>query len=295
MDSLEELTQLYALQMTERERAEIEAQIWGLIPKADRPKSGIDEYIASKFGGSRYAISGRHFLYRAGRHADALWKRIESGMPLNSAVTILRRSRETARLKNLTIDDALTAELEKYDTTGYEVRSPDGKVIRRTKPSRLPTPEDSSGPHSAEGREFWNAIRRMFGDYLNTRLASCDPMELDSIRRTVESDLNVLLADMQKMISRASRGAMPVAIVARQVVVQACHTLGMDPPGVGKPVDMQKAKQQRKLYLRQYHPDVHGGSEATRPLYEATNEAFRIIEQYNENLRPSRSNTSGDK
>ena len=287
MTSMEELIELYKLDMTEKERAELEAQIWNLVPRDERI-GGIDDHLSSKLGVTGYAMRERHFLFRASKTAEALWKRIDGGMTLHAAVTVMRKSRRAAQSEGISVVEALEKELEKYDTTGYEIKSPDGKVIRKTKPSRLPDPDETSTiPNTKEGRDFWNSIRRMFADYLNGRLAECDPMEADNIRRTVESDLNTVLIDMQKMISKASRQAMPIRSVSRQSIVQACHTLGMNPPAPGKMVDIGVAKRQRKLYARQYHPDVHGGSEVTRPLFEATITAYKVIEQYNENLKSS--------
>lgn len=57
----------------------------------------------------------------------------------------------------------------------------------------------------------------------------------------------------------------------------ACGVLGVKVPKKGKPVDLEKAAENRRELLKKYHPD-RGGN---REQFQAVNSAFELVEKYN--------------
>jgi len=280
MSQLDELIERYSSRMSERERASLEAQIWSLIPKAERPDRGLAVYMHDRFGAQSTHARCRQQLLLAGARAEALWARIESGMPLNTAVSVLRSVKGAPDPES-----AMAQALEDYDKTGYEARLSDGKVVRRRSPSRLRREAPpKSVPHD---RTFWRSLRATMSEYVNSRLVGCDPTDADKLLRRFEVDLNLLIADFQDAISSVPKRGIEIAAVSRRTLIASCRTLGMDPPKVGMPVDMKQATLQKRRHARVYHPDVHGGSEATRGQFESVMQAFKTLERYNEMLPAS--------
>lgn len=295
-DTIEDLSSLYDVQMTERERASLESQIWELVPSGKRPKGGIGAYFNQQFGVTNSSCRHRHQLHLAGDDANPLWAKLESGMPLRTAVLILRQAQSSSRKTRFPLHEEVERQLHRYESMGVQVKTTNGKVFRRSKAGSthrdpIPSQLEVETKKAVDVKNFWMAMRSMVASYINTKLDGYDSMEIDSVRRRVEADLNVFLTDMQDIIRRAPKGRIELVGVTRRQVIDACRALGMDPPPPGKPVDEKKAKLQRKLYSRQYHPDVHGGSEETRHLFQAAIEGFKIIERYNQELNPS---TVGD-
>lgn len=292
-NTLEELSSLYNVQMTEHERARLEAQIWGLVPSSERSKGGIGGYFRRKFNIPGYAITNRHQLHLEGEVVAPLWDRIHQGMPIHTAMLILRDSRRSSQATGISLADEIKRHLEKHDNLGIAVQTSTGKVFRRNPAARATRAEsvESELPRAtqevSEAKNLWAKMRTMVSEYLDARLEGCDPSDIDDTKRRVEADLNVVISDMQDAVRRAVRGRVDVESVTRRQVVDACRALGMDPPSPGKPVDEKKAKQQRKLYSRQYHPDVHGGSEETRHLFQAVNDSYKVLERYNEQFQSS--------
>jgi len=280
MTQLDELIASYASVMSEKERASLEAQIWSLIPKPERPPGGLGDYMHARFGAQTTYALCRQQLLRAGPCVEELWIRVAAGMPLNTAISVFRSVKGSED-----VADAISKALRTYDTTGYEARSADGKVTRRRKPSRLRKPGDlAPASEVAHDRTFWKSLRSMMSEYVNSRLAGCDPMDVDKLLRRFEVDLNLLITDFQDKISDVPKRGIEILSVSRQALIAACRTLGMDPPRPNKPVDMKLASLQKKRYARVYHPDVHGGSEATRGQFESVMQAYKVLEQYNDFL-----------
>lgn len=292
-DTIEDLFSLYNVQMSELERARLEARIWGLVPTGSRTKGGIGGYFRWKFGIPGYATTNRHQLHLTGEDAAPLWERIDQGMPLHTAMVILRDAKRSAQVTKISLVDEIKRHIDKHDNLGVAVQTAGGKVFRRnpagkTQVENVPSELPRATKEVSEAKNLWVAMRTMVSDYLDSRLEGCDPADVDSARRRVEADLNTVISDMQAVIRRVVNGRIDTGSVTRSQVIDACRALGMDPPSPGKAVDEKKAKLQRKLYSRQYHPDVHGGSEETRHLFQATIEAYKLLESYNEQLQSSR-------
>jgi len=280
MTQLDELMASYAAVMTERERASLEAQIWSLVPKPDRPAGGLGDYMRERLGAQPTHALCRQQLLLAGARVELLWARVDAGMPLNTAISILRSVKGAED-----VAVALVKALEVYDTTGYEARMPDGKVVRRRSPSRLrKSGEPGPSAEFSHDRSFWRSLRATMSGYVNARLAGCDPTDADKLLRRFEVDLNLLIADFQDAISSVPKRGIEITAISRQALFAACRTLHMDPPRIGRHVDMKLAGLQKKRLARVYHPDVHGGSEVTRGQFEAVMQAHKVCEKYNEML-----------
>ncbi len=245
--------------------------------------TGLVGYMQDRFETPQSKSRARQFLHSAGPAADPLWERIEQDMTLHSALQIMQGARERAE-GGEELAFAVRTGISDYDNFGYASRSPNGKIVRRRLPGSTAPPPSASDPTPA-GRAFWSFLRSHVMEYIKTRLPDADQHTRDGVIRRFEVDLNVLLADLQKEISKAPKqGLKAVLAVSRKSVTQACQVLNMRPPKVGQPVDMETARLQRKRHARAYHPDSHGGSEATRDQYQAVMEAFKLLETYNESL-----------
>jgi hypothetical protein len=71
----------------------------------------------------------------------------------------------------------------------------------------------------------------------------------------------------------------------RKKLVDACQLYAIDPPRDGKPLDMSAARRARRTLSRLYHPDTNGGDTSLLEKFHEVNEAYRLIEQYNESIQ----------
>ncbi len=284
--TLDELEAQYSAEMTQKERASLEADIWSRVPKEIRvltKHTGLVGYMQDRFETPQSKARARQFLHSAGPAADPLWERVEGDMTLHSALQIMQSARERAE-NGEDLAFAVQNCIAEYDNFGYASKSPDGKIVRRRLPGSNSPPPAASDP-TPGGRAFWSFLRTHVMEYIKTRLPDADQHTRDGVIRRFEVDLNVLLVDLQKEISKAPKQGLKATIaVSRKSIIQACIALNMKPPKVGQPVDMETARLQRRRHARAYHPDSHGGSEATREQYQAVIEAFKLLETYNESL-----------
>jgi hypothetical protein len=263
---------------SERERAALEAQIWGQTPKAERPKGGIGHYFHDHYKSSVYSVANRHILYNAGPAIDPIWERIDKNMPLNTAVTIFRRAKLYVQNTGVSLSEAISRKLREYDSIGH-VTVVQGKVIRRRNPTRVSS-HDGDFKKSDEYKVFWNNLRKSFYDFLNHRLSGCDPLEVERIQKIFEVDLDMTVSNLQNLVSRA-KGQKLIPKISRGKLIEACYTLGMDPPRVGKNVDIKKISKQWRIHARQYHPDVNPNASAQ---FEAAKIAYELLKEYHENF-----------
>ena len=296
MSILEDLKARYAFEMTERERATLEAQIWSLVPRSDRDstKPGMAMYMSKLFSVAHRTIRVRQYLLRAGSAADPLWDRVQKDMTLSTALNIMQEAWSLKQSNSsMELSAAVIKSIEDYDKSGdYAAKSSNGKLVRRKRPNSIRGPTSTSTSTSAN-KIFWNTLRAHIGDYAKSRLEGTDPVIYDRILRSFEADLNILFEDFQQELSKAPRAGLEILAVSRKVMIQACNILGMDPPKPGKPVNMKLASTQRKRFGRMYHPDVSGGSKETTDQYMAAMEAYRILQKYSENFTISNVKTNG--
>jgi hypothetical protein len=302
MSALDDLEAKYGEPMSEKDRAELEAQIWALVPRDVRAKlveggerKGLVGYFHAKFSASSHQLRCRQFLQTHGAAAEPLWQRVESGLTLTSAADIMRRAAKDVG-DGAVLEDAVKKRLEEYDSTGYETKTAGGKTVRRRPPSRLPEAEGGWTPpedEAPEGRAFWTFLRKQIASFISSKLPEGDPRVRETLLRNFEVDLNVLIADFQRDLHRSPKGSLfkPERAPSRKAVLRACTTLGIVGPRSGHPVDAVKAKAQYRAHCRAYHPDIPGGTEETRDLFQAAQAAWKTIQDYNESLKETHQDT----
>lgn len=299
MTDMRGLEGLYALSMSEQERAELEAEIWNTLPKSMRPKAldggqGKEFYISRRFSVSQHSVRMRHVIWSSGPDvAPILWERVNKDMPLSVARGILKEAARHAAAHIKPLSESVRLKLSEYDGPGGSVRTLKNgkKFVARGPAARGRGPlylvADTSAPQSPRfpsDREFWMRIRSEVRDFVSDRLADADESARDAAVSESSALLNGLAQDVQRRVARALRPTLPRKGVSRSDLEQACLTLNMKPPEHGKPADLSVAFAQRGRHARVYHPDVHGGSEETLSKYRDVMEAYRTLEIYNETL-----------
>ena len=288
-DQMSDLVARYGAATTDREKAQIEAMIWRLTPKSERlkgPSMGIGNWFAAKYKVNAGTVTTRQRMFLAGPVANPLWDRIEKDMPLFAAVSLLRKAESYVKNTGVPLADAIQRVIKNYDSLGVSAEHKDGRVVRRRKQTDLP-PGGELKPDTSDKtyKSFWMNLRVSISNYLDEKLGGVEPVEANRVRRIFESDMNGLIEDLQRLVHRT--GAMKIQPISRNRLVQAFMVLGLEPSRPGKLPDMKLVNKRWKVHARAYHPDVHQGDESTRPMFEASKEAYEIIKQYCENIASS--------
>lgn len=281
--------------LTHRERAELETEIWSLVPAAERRVDGASQgrgvWLARAIGGTRLDYDIRCNLMTWGDVVDVLWERVEADMTLSTAIDILR----SAKKRPGEMAEAVLGALAEYDARPNTTKLPDGKVIRKKALTSLP---DRRGGGSGVGRDrraekerrrassgagetIWARVRGELGGHIAERLGDLDPRIGEEIYRDFERDLNLLLGEYQDKINRIRTRAGAEIKVSRRLVIDACAVLALDPPSPGKAADLGAARKQRGRLAKVYHPDANGGDESMRPQYERVIQAYERLDDYN--------------
>jgi len=139
-------------------------------------------------------------------------------------------------------------------------------------------PEDIPMNH----RSFWDDIRSRITVWASRFERHVDEGRFQQLLGDFEADVREAVQTFGRAVSRARE--VPTGPISRKRLMDACHTLNMSPPKVNAPVDMKKAKNQKKKMVRVYHVDVTG-NESTRAAFEAVVAAYDVCEQYNQQLK----------
>lgn len=289
----------------QRDRAQVEGEIWALVPASDRKvggkAKGKSHWLAAALGASSAEYEHRANLLSWGPVVDVFWERLETDMTLSTAIDLLR----TAKKLPGEIGEAVQKAVRDYDALPNATKLPDGKVIRKHGLASLPDrrervdrraterererEREREGTRtrvngSAETETVWNQIRGALGSYIAARLVGLDPRVAEEIYRDFERDLNLVVDDYQRKIDRTRSAGEKGNRITRRMVVSACSDLALDPPRPGVSVDLGAARRQQRKLAKLYHPDSNLGDETTRALYERVIQAYQRLDAYNEGL-----------
>lgn len=276
--------------LTEKERAVRERAIMAM---AKGTTKGLNKFevLHELTGVEIYVARNRSDVLAIGEAAEVLWKRIHNKEMLTSTGrTIAYNAKKIAALKGKDMSDAMMEALREYDALPV-VRTQDGIPYRSGNAKSKPTSDTSEGKFSqiepGKDREFWLNFRSTMSEYMEKRTEGLDSSTRELLKRSFETDMKIAIDQFLSSIYREQKKAKAqTAIVAtavtRQKVLHACEALHMDPPSVGQPVDMEKARRQKKLLARAYHPDSNGGDSTTQDKYIAVIEAFETLEAFSE-------------
>lgn len=304
--TLEELVTRYKegkTSFTTEEQANLEDQIWDLARHTEvakqHDKHARELTLTPLLGETQSAIHRRSLLFAYGAHARPIWDRINlRKMTISCGINIMQEAKHIMVDYGVDMDVAVKQALDVYDSRPY-VRLTDGV------PTRMGTPRKKGSPPGAKRKAIRgkpkvsagadtilvSKIRKEISQYLSLRLHNVDPILKEQLIRETAVEVRILLRDFdvkaRRLIGMYDAAAKADAAVSLKEVGEACHTLNMDPPSAGKPVDMDLAKKQKKRLARLYHPDAHSGEDAEhmRAKFDTVMSAFERLEQYNENLK----------
>lgn len=263
--------------MTQRERARCEALLWAATLPSERvalgSKMGIG-CLAAKLGTTSFQVECRAVLHAA--DVVELWDEVDRGMPLSTAVRILRKAKH--RVTGRALREAVLEVLGEYGGDGtYVARTAGGGYVRR-RAARNKVPLAQGQAQS----RLWTTVRNALMAYLDGELRSVEADEARVARAEAAAEIDAALLGVTRAVARAM--AHEAKGPRRRKLVEACQQLGVAPPPVGKPADVAKAKKAMKRLVMEYHPDARGGDESARPALEAALAAYGVIEDYNRTL-----------
>jgi hypothetical protein len=223
----------------------------------------------------------RREVKRIGASNHTSWNRARATVAEWTGVsTYSIEMRRRVFLKKL--DEAFIAEIWQKIDDGLDfesVKSLMGDKKRNEKRVKKTEAAESRSP-------FWKAVRRLSSGYVRTLLIGVPDEDVEESLRAFEVDLEVLFDHHRAKWGRLVR----TLSVSRSKLREALRTLHMDLPKRGQPLSslITQAGKQKRILARAYHPDMHGGSDVTRPMYQAVIEAYATVEQYVRENEPER-------
>lgn len=276
--------------LTEKERAVRERAIMAM---AKGTTKGLNRFEVLKqlAGIEIYTARNRSDILSIGEAGEVLWKRIHNKEMLPSTGrSVAINAKKIAAIKGKDLSEAVLDALKEYDALPV-IRTVDGIPYRSANSKSNPTPEMAEGRFAqiepGKDREFWLNFRSTMSEYMEKRTEGLDSSTRELLKRGFETDMKIVIDQFLSSIYREQKKAKAqTAVVAtavtRQKVLHACEALHMDPPSINQPVDMEKARRQKKLLARAYHPDSNGGDNTTQDKYIAVIEAFETLEAFSE-------------
>jgi hypothetical protein len=275
--------------MSQRELASLEDEIRRLAPIADRGR-GLDNWMAQELGGSGYIYRQRWMLHRVDG-VEELWERIENGLPIGTAVRMLRGARASlgtrARVPSV-LRRAIADELAKHDKVATA-----STVVGKARAREAEAP---AGRTWSNDREFWTFLRRNVLDYADKNLMDVPEMDRDQLCTDLERDLEALVKHHQQRWYSARRTGEKHVKVSKRKLSDALHALHMDLPRRGDDLKafLRKAHNQMRQLARVYHPDSNRGDESLRPHYDAVITAYGTVQRWVGEQKDTRGLGDGD-
>jgi hypothetical protein len=211
------------------------------------------------------------------------------------AVQLHRDAKAHAFEKDIPITRALAKVLAEYDTLPVQ-RKENGVTIRKRASSKFK--RVLSGTQRRRGApkkktEFPTPLRFVAwvkdcaARYVQERGTDLDEVAIERLLIELKTDLKdftdrVRTAQVKAKRNKDNREEADAIIdrISRRRFVEACKRLLVPIPGIGKPIDLDFARKQKRKLSRAYHPDLNRETEQTRIEFEAIIEAYRIVEQY---------------
>ena len=275
----------------EYSKAVLEERIWTSLPPTDRHGVERNRWLNSilKVGINR--LQNRSSL-RNKRHAEVFWHRVNNDdMPIATALRLYKDALRLHQRTRMELKDAVLEVLKEYDQLPNVVMRK-GKPVRQSSVTQLPRTKKKNRGHQNGSRKAWSDLRKAIATLVQGKIpADIDPDTESHVWREVEFDVKVILDELQGKIQRLSAKKKAdqkiTKTASRRQLVAACHVLAMDPPRPGKPVDLAKAKRQKRLLAKEYHPDARNGDDSLVAQYDAVMDAYRTIEWYADQFNQS--------
>ena len=270
--------------MAARNRAALEFQLYQTVKSDAAERGGIGQVLARfNLGYSTAEIEGRSRLRSAADAADPLWMAMEAeGLPLRTArillVQAMRRSSEATPGFVAGYEgwkEECERALEAWRERSVVVRGPGGQLVRRHK----------QGAKTIDPNRAIDDIRDRAVTYATAHGRTIPKAEARNLVAEFVGELDALLSGFELRVKREQKRAIDGAEdrVSHRKVREACETLNLPKPRPGERVDVVELKKHYRALAAQYHPD-RTGNEESRHLFEAVVAAYRLLEQYNEEI-----------
>lgn len=258
-------------------------------PTIDRRGLSLGQYIQKiRPEAAISAVNKRGRLLYAGERARLFWDRIEAGMPLSTAVEMIKECERACGAKKETsletFEGVVRERLARYDGDGH-VRVRGGQAFRARSP-KVRSERIAKGqaplvnPVLKKGwkgeKPVWHkaTVRDAVAAWFASKMPKNDPrttMYASEFMREVE----VMLSTFVTRLTQAAPD--------RAELFAACVLIGISRPKAGKPADQERAWKNRRILLRAAHPDVigHGNDHES---FQRIKDAYDVIVAYNDNL-----------
>lgn len=321
-------------QITQRQRAEHERQIWDAAKSEERSWHRRGYFFQKLFGKdvcTAHDIHRRSQLLGWGSAANLLWARIEDPdekMSLTTAsnlyLTARKRLDEGRYPVGTSFREALLMELQIYETSSVVRTSSKGRTYRVKRTSRLPdfadvraakkkssepplenatsNNSDDNGSNAVAGKRAWNVVREIVSEQIVNRIGEdADPFLVEQLYREFEHELKALIDTFSERVHSRRRAAQERRLLTdrtiRKHVKEALNLFGMDMPRRGQVFDVKLFRRRYRRVVKEYHPDRNPGNEdAMRQQFQAVTDAYeRIMQWHQSNTSDSASSSSQPK
>ena len=292
--------------LTQREKAQTEANIWRLMKSIIGPGVTKEyekrDWLKAEFGGTTAEYDDRAQIWRYGAWADPLWKHIdEKGLPLHTAILISRRVKNLAANSGASLVTVLAQELENYESSGYRVQTKDGRVFRAKRPYQKPPPSlDLRAPTKftpprptyktpvpvKNSKDFMAQARDLVDELAAATLPSIDEYIVSELKTDLLEWIKQGWDEFRRKSNfhRADAKREKLAKIGATRFRQACEVLGLKAT-FGKTFEREKL---RKCYVKRVtplHPDKNNGSHERQHEYEAVVDAYRLLCDYLDQMK----------
>lgn len=296
--------------LTHREKAQLEWRIWRLMKAIIGPGVTKEyekrDWLQTEFGGTTSEYDSRAQLWNYGVWVEPLWKRIEEGLPIRTAILMCRRVKNAAANSGEGLGVVLARELEAYDKLEHRRQTKDGRVFR----AKAPYSKPPSKPPAANGPAKFSAPRPAYKppmplpvpiknskDFMYQARELVDELAAATLPNIDDYIVSELKTDLLEWIKqgwdefrrksnfhRADAKREKLAKIGATRFRQACEVLGLKAT-FGKTFEKSKLRKCYVTRVSPLHPDKNNGSHALQQEYEAVVDAYRLLTDYLEQMK----------
>ncbi len=315
--TLEERMEAYkrdVAHLSEREKAIAEVDIWRMVVEEkihviDGRRYMRRDWLRDMLGVPIKESERRQAIFNVGAIAEPIWHEIEHNeMHPQSAAYVLSDAKRISGQERIPLEAAITQALEDYNARPLIYRL-DGLIVRKREVSPKGSPRPRSlgiraakakGPShepSHKDASLFSRIRKEVLEHVENKLSHSPAFVADSIANNFTIGLKVLMDELRRDVKNAMHldsGFLNMTSSDRKRVLAACHTLGVPPPKVDRPVNLTLARQNWRRLAMQYHPDK---DPTTAAMFLKVNDAHDTLKKYNAKIQKKEStdgNADGD-
>jgi hypothetical protein len=272
-NTVDQLVLKYTSITSQRDKAILEQEIYEAMTAGGKDFRFEDmRHIIPDVSG--YDLQNRKYLLR--NASDHIWKLIEEGLSLRQARKTLFEARKIAELRGQDIEECFKKIHQSILNESDEVHSKNGIFYKRKPGARKSTD--------------WIQIEALASKLFAEELGE-DGLDSDTLRTEFIVELKILIK--QYKVKSAARRETVTANKnmldgeeknLRRQVILAFRDLGLDAPKPGKRPDMKLISRTYRRLAADNHPDKHGGQDHVLEKFRSVNNAYKLIERYDEFL-----------